>query len=187
MLRGAIRRWRDEVGSTYVLGEVRVAFGLFLFWSAWRAARELERGYFGDVLHWPIVPEAFVPSRAVYANLVLAQLLLAALVVAGRGARLALFLSAAASGYIVLCDRLQFHHNRWALCCYAFLLSLSPCDRSLSIGTRPSTRVGPLWAARLIQLQVSIVYLASGGSKLLDPDWRSGLVILERTRLHAAQ
>jgi len=186
---GAIRRWRDEVGSTYVLGHVRVALGLLLFWDSWRAARELEQGYFGDVFHWPIIPEALVASRATYANLVLARLLLAALVVAGRGARPALLLSAAAGGYVLLCDRLQFHHNRWALLCYALLLSLSPCDRSISVGSTgapPGAGVGPLWAARLAQLQVSIVYLASGGSKLLDPDWRSGVVLLERTRLQAA-
>jgi vitamin K-dependent gamma-carboxylase-like protein len=181
-----VRRWRDEVGSTYVLGEVRVALGVLLFWNAWRAAREFEQGYFGDVFHWPIVPESFVPSHALYANIVLAQLLLAALVVAGRGARLALFLSAVAGIYLLCCDRMQFHHNRWALFCYAWLLSLSPCDRSLAVGRPKSTTVGPLWAARLAQVQVSIVYLASGGSKLLDADWRSGLVILERIRLHMA-
>jgi hypothetical protein len=181
----AIRRWRDEVGSTYVLGEVRVALGVLLFWNAWRAANELEHGYFGDVFHWPIVPEALVPSRALYANIVLAQMLLAALIVAGRGARQALFLSAVAGTYLLLCDRMQFHHNRWALFCYALLLSLSPCDASLCLGRPKSLTVGPLWAARLAQMQVSIVYLASGGSKLLDPDWRSGLVVLERVRLQA--
>jgi hypothetical protein len=182
----AIRRWRDEVGSLYVLGEVRVALGLLLFWNALRAARELEQGYFGDVFHWPIVPESFVPSHATYANLLLAQLLLAALVVAGRGARVALLLSAITGGYVLLCDRMQFHHNRAALFCYALLLSLAPCDRSFSIGAPVGANVGLLWAARLTQLQVSIVYLASGGSKLLDADWRSGVVILERVRLQAA-
>jgi hypothetical protein len=40
--------------------------------------------------------------------------------------------------------------------------------------------MGLLWASRLAQLQVSIVYLASGGSKLLDPDWRDGIVIGDR-------
>jgi hypothetical protein len=37
----------------------------------------------------------------------------------------------------------------------------------------------------LAQLQVSIVYLASGGSKLLDPDWRDGLVLADRIARHA--
>jgi hypothetical protein len=34
---------------------------------------------------------------------------------------------------------------------------------------------------------VALVYLASGGSKLLDPDWRSGRVLLGRVALYGGQ
>jgi vitamin K-dependent gamma-carboxylase-like protein len=181
----AIRRWRDEVGDVYLLGAVRVALGVLLFANALRAARELQDGYFGDGFHWPILPERLVPSRTIYAVLVVAQVLLAVLVVAGYRARPALFASALAGTYVLFCDRLQFHHNRWALFCYSLLVALSPCDRSFYIaGDLVSTRVGPLWAARLAQLQLSIIYLSSGGSKLLDDDWRGGRVLLERFRLY---
>jgi hypothetical protein len=184
----AIRRWRDELGDAYVLGAVRVALGLLLFANALRAMRELQRGYFGDVFHWTMLPEGLVPSRTGYTALVVAQVLLAVLVVAGYRARSALFASALAGAYVLFCDRLQFHHNRWALFCYSLLLALSPCDRSFFIaGEVPSTRIGPLWAARLAQLQVSIIYLASGGSKLLDSDWRGGRVLLERFHLYGSQ
>src|ERR1019366_8399483 len=88
-------------------------------------------------------------------------------------------------------DRVQFHHNRWAMACYALLLSLSPRDGCYALAARRSgsrvgsparsrgpsqvrSRVGPLWAARLAQVQVSIIYFASGGSKFFDPDWRDG-------------
>ncbi len=194
----AIRRWRDEVGDTTALGGARVVLGLLLLDNGLRAWRELGHGYFGDFFHWPIVPEWLVPARPVYVALVIAQVLLAALVVAGhRGvARLALFASALAGAYVLSCDRLQFHNNRWALFCYALLLSLAPCDRSFSVTAFGSparspaptaTLSGPLWAARLAQVQVSLIYLASGGSKLLDPDWRSGKVLLVRTVLGSAQ
>jgi hypothetical protein len=185
----AVRRWRDAMGDAYALGLVRIALGLLLFAGALRAARELEDEYFGDVFHWPIVPEALVPSRGVYALLVVAQVLLAALVVAGhRGsARPALLLSALLGTYVLLCDRLQFHNNRWALDVYAALLAFAPCDRSFQLGPPPATRVGPLWAARLAQIQLALIYVASGGSKLLDPDWRDGRVLLERFRLYGPQ
>jgi hypothetical protein len=177
----ALRRWRDEVGDTYVLGEVRVALGLLLFANALRGVQELEQGYFGDVFHWPLIPEAWVPSRSAYTLIVVAQVLLSAVVVAGYRARTALFASAFLVFYVSACDRVQFHNNRIALAYYALLLSLAPCDRSFFIGGEDrATRVGPMWAARLAQAQVSIIYLASGGSKLLDPDWRSGRVIFER-------
>jgi hypothetical protein len=184
-MRDRIARWRDELGDTYVLGVVRVAFGVLLFANALRAARELQDGYFGDVFHWPLFPESFVPSRSVYGTIVAVQVLLSALVVAGHRARGALFASAVLGAYVLFCDRLQFHHNRWALFCYAFLLSFAPCDRSFTVGTvLPATRVGPMWAARLAALQVSIIYVASGGSKLLDPDWRGGRVVYERIALY---
>ena len=187
MAWSAIRRWRDELGDVYVLGAVRVALGLLLFANALRALRELQRGYFGDAFHWPILPEGLVPSRTGYTALVVSQVLLAMLVVAGYRARLALCASALAGTYLLLCDRLQFHHNRWALFCYSLLLSLSPCDRSFFIaGEILGTRTASLWAARLTQLQVSIIYLASGGWKLLDSDWRGGRVLLERFHLYGS-
>jgi len=180
-----LRRWRDEEGDVYVLGVVRVALGGLLFANALRAANELRRGYFGDAFHWPILSEALVPSNSVYSVVVLAQLVLAVLVVVGLRARDALLASSLLGTYVLLCDRLEYHHNRWALFCYAGLLAFAPCDRSVRLGAITGARVGPLWAARLAQLQVSIIYLASGGSKLLDPDWRSGRVLLERFRLYA--
>jgi hypothetical protein len=183
MLR-ILRRWRDEQGDTFVLGAVRVALGLLLLANAARAVDELRLGYFGDAFHWPIVAEALVPSRAVAWVLVVGQLVLAVLVVVGVRARDALLASALLGTYFLLCDRLQFHHNRWALFGYAGLLAFAPCDRSFRLGSYPGPRVGPLWAARLAQLQVSLIYLASGGSKLVDPDWRSGRVLLERFRLY---
>jgi hypothetical protein len=188
MTLAAIRRWRDEVGDAYALGVVRVALGVLLFANALRALSELRSGFFGDAFHWPFVPEALVPSSSVYDVIVLVEILLAVLVVAGHAARPALLASALLGTYVLLCDRLQFHNNRWALFCYALLLSLAPCDRSLYVAGAPaSTRVGPLWAARLAQLQVSFIYVASGGSKLLDPDWRGGLVVMERLRLYGHQ
>jgi hypothetical protein len=111
---------------------------------------------------------------------VLAQAIVAAMAALGLRARQALFASSLLGTYVLLCDRLQFHNNRWALACYALLFSLTPCDRR-------DPREGPLWAARLAQVQVTLIYLASGGSKLLDADWRSGRVILERFAMYGYQ
>ena len=181
----AIRRWRDETGDTYLLGAVRVAVGLLLAGSALRAGSDLQGGYFGDVFHWPILPERLVPSRSAYGGIVVAEGILATLVVVGLQARVALLTAALVGTYVLLCDRLQFHHNRWALLCYALLLAFAPCDRSFSVAGRKGPSTGALWAARLAQLQVSMIYVASGGSKLLDPDWRDGKVVLERLVMSA--
>ena len=189
-MMAAIRRWRDEVGDAYVLGLVRVAIGCFLFWHALGSARELENGYFGDVFHMPIVPEAWVASHHVYTWITAARLLLAVLVTIGYVPRLALLASALLGLYVILCDRIGYHHNRYALDCFAFLLAFTPCDRSFMIHggvTTVTSRTGGLWAQRLAQFQLSLIYIASGGSKLVDPDWRDGQVMLDRITRYSYQ
>ncbi len=184
----AIRRFRDEVADGYVLGPVRAALGALLGWHALVAGEQLAKvGYFGDVLHVSMLPDILVPSGRLYAVVVAARVCLAVMVVIGIWARPALFVSALLGVWMLLCDRLQFHHNRYSLYCYALLLAFTPCDRSWRAieGAVAEPRTGPFWAVRLAQIQVSIVYLASGGSKLLDPDWRGGLVLADRIARHA--
>ena len=184
----ALVRFRDEIADGYVLGPVRAAIGALLGWHALVAAEELAKvAYFGDTFHLPMIPEGMVPSRSVYALVLAARVCLAVMVAIGIWARPALAASAALGVWLLLCDRNQFHHNRYSLFCYAFLLSLTPCDRSWrgSEPAVPEPRAGPFWGVRLLQLQVSIIYLASGGSKLADPDWRDGLVLGDRIRRYA--
>jgi hypothetical protein len=184
-------RWLTELGDTYVLGLARVFLGSMVFWEALGWARELAvGGYFGDGLHLPFLPEAFVPSRLLYTGVLASMLVLAALATVGHRARPALGASAMLGLYVILCDRIQFHHNRYALFCFAGLLALSPCDRSFLITENiesPAPRIGPLWAQRVAQTQLSLIYLASGGGKLLDPDWRDGVVLADRVARHSAE
>jgi hypothetical protein len=181
-VRGLIERLRTESGDPYVLGLVRVGIGGFLFWHALGAARELsEVGYFGASFHLPFLDGLTAPSRTVYVGILALRMLLAVMVTVGLAARPALLGSALLGLYVLLLDRLQFHHNRYSLLLFAFLLSFTRCDQSLSLAAPPGLRMEtPLWAVRLMQVQVSLMYLASGGSKLLDRDWREGLVIGDR-------
>lgn len=186
----ALRRFTDEIADGYVLGPVRAVLGALLGYHALVAAEELARlGYFGDMFHASLLPDVLVPSHRLYALLLAARVCLAVMIVIGVWARPALALSAFMGMWILVCDRNQFHHNRYSLYLYAFLLAFTPCDRSWR-ATEPDVaepRTGPFWAVHLAQVQVSIVYLASGGSKLLDPDWRNGLVLADRITRHAAQ
>jgi hypothetical protein len=184
----ALARFRDEFADGYILGPVRAVIGALLGWQALSGAEELAKfGYFGDLFHVPMIPDTFVPSHRVYAVLLAMRVCLAVMVAIGIWARPALALSALVGFWVLLCDRNQFHHNRYSLFCYALLLSLTPCDRSwrATEPAVPEPRRGPFWAVHLAQLQISIVYLASGGSKLLDPDWRDGLVLGDRITRHA--
>lgn len=181
------KRLRIEGGDTYVLGLVRVGIGVLLFWHALGWARDLaDNGFFGDRFHMPFIPESLVPPRPVWVFLIAMRLMFAAMATVGQGARQGLFGSALLGMYSLLCDRLDYHHNRYALFLFAFLISFAPCERAFSIvGQADDPREGPLWAQRLAQAQVSIIYLASGLAKLLDPDWRGGIVLSERMSKNA--
>lgn len=187
-MRSWLQRFKDEIADGYVLGPVRVAIGALLGWQALAAAEELEQvGYFGDTFHVSMLPEALVPPHNLYPLLLAVRVILAIMIMFGVWARPALAISALLGFWLLFCDRLQFHHNRYSLYCYALLLALTPCDRSwrATESAVPEPRTGPFWAVRLAQLQISLVYLASGGSKLLDPDWRSGIVLSDRITRHA--
>lgn len=186
----AIRRFTDEIADGYVLGPVRAVLGCLLGYHALTAAEELARlGYFGDMFHASMLPDVLVPSGRLYALLLAARVCLAVMIVIGVWARPALATSALFGTWMLVCDRNQFHHNRYSLFLFAFLLALTPCDRSwrATEPAVPEPRTGPFWGVRLAQLQVSIIYLASGGSKLLDPEWRNGLVLADRVMRHADQ
>jgi len=112
-----------------------------------------------------------------------AMLTMGALVVAGIAARPSLFLSGIAGIYLLLCDRMRYHHHIYTLYLMALLVAFMPCDRSWARGRRfapDEERIGPLWAMRLLQLQLTLIYVASGGSKLFDAEWRSGAVLADR-------
>lgn len=172
-----------EEGDTYLLALVRLSMGCLLLVQVWKAASYFARvGYFGEHFHLPLVPEAWVPTRPVYLSLLAVQALGAMAAVMGRLARTGLLVSSLTGLYLLVCDRLQYHNNRYVLLLIGLLLAFTPCDRYLVFPppSAPIERRGPLWARRLIQGQLALVYLASGGGKLLDPDWRGGQVIRVR-------
>jgi hypothetical protein len=170
-----LRRLRDQTGDTFLLAVVRVGFGLLLVNEAWLGTQQFrDAGDFGGYFHQPFLPESVVPTAGVYQVVLAAQLVTAVLVVAGRGARPALLVAAALLVYVMLCDRLWFHHYRHTMAAFATLLAFAPCDRYFVLGRAANVAPGPLWAQNAIKAQVSLMYLASGGSKLLDPEWRGG-------------
>jgi hypothetical protein len=173
-----LRGLRDAEGDALLLGFVRIGFGVLLLNEAWLATQQLRlAGFFGDYFHQPMLPEWLVVSEGSYRAILVAQWIAAVAIISGRAARPALAIAAALLVYVMLCDRLWFHHYRHTMAAFATLLAFTPCDQHLVLGRLPRPGPVPLWAAQAMKLQVSVMYLASGGSKLLDPDWRGGLMM----------
>ena len=177
-----VARWSTEEGDPYPASLVRAVVAALIGYAVIRRFSELSRdGYFGNLFHLPIWPEAIVPSATVYTALLGLQLVTAAAALVGVWPRQAIFATSLVGLFLLGCDRLQYHNNRYALLLMGFLLSFAPCDQRLTIWPRPVAKSrGPLWAQRLVQLQASMIYIASGGTKLLDHDWRTGLVLGDR-------
>jgi len=175
-----------EERDAYLLGMLRVALACLLFLNSARLALEFSRGgYFGEFFHLPVVPEAWVPSRAGYQAILGIQLISAVSAAIGLWPRATLGLASSLGLYVLTLDRLQYHNNRYALLLLGFVLAVCPCDRAWLLVRRPHTlplpeRIAPTFARRLFQAQVSIIYLGSVTGKLLDPDWRGGQVLLMR-------
>lgn len=88
----------------------------------------------------------------------------------------------------LLLSQTHFRHNRAFLAMLLGGLALVPAGRVLSVDawwrrvrrrTAPSS-TAPVWPLLLLRAQVSLVYLTSGVSKLIDPDWLSGVVLWDR-------
>ena len=184
---GAVVKWLNEERDAYLLGLVRCLLGLLLAVNVWQRFEELQHwGYFGDVFHVPFVPEGWVPSHGTYELLLGIELIGGLLGFAGFFGREGLFVGSSIGLYLLACDRLQYHNNRFALLLACFLCAFTASDRSFLLhrGRRHALpleeRLGPTLPRRLLQLQVSAIYLSSGGGKLFDPDWRGGQSMLVR-------
>lgn len=183
----AFKRFFAEERDALVLGVLRISISVLLLFNGLRLILEFWRtGYFGDYFHIPLLPEAWLPSSSGYGLLLGLQAFATLFAFCGVWPREALLTASSLGLYFLLCDRLQYHNNRYALLLLAFLLAFTPCDRSLLLvrgrnHTLPrEQRIAPTFARRLFQLQVSLIYLGSSGGKLFDADWRSGQVLFMR-------
>ena len=180
-------KWLTEERDAYLLGLMRFLFAVLLCVQVWARFDEIEYwGYFGANFHLPFVPEAWVPSLSTYRLLLGLEFAGALFGVVGWFGREGLFVGSSIGLFLMLCDRLQYHNNRFSLLLFCFLCAFCPCDRSFLLyrgrahALPAELRSGPTLPRRLMQLQVSLLYLSSGGGKLLDPDWRGGQTMLLR-------
>jgi len=189
-MSAALKAWRrifDEEREAFVLGLLRLSISALLFFNGLRLVLEFSHnGYFADYFHIPLIPERWLPDHSGYQLLLGAQALAAVCAFVGIWPRESLFAASSLGLYFLLCDRLQYHNNRYALLLLGFVLAFAPCDRSFLLvrGRRHALpreqRIAPTFARRLFQIQVTLIYLGSTGGKLLDLDWRSGQVLFRR-------
>ncbi len=179
----------DEEGSVRAVALVRLLFGPIVVFHLWDFLTDALRGStYQDRFHEPFWPWMPNPPEAVYTLLISIGVLAGVAMTVGLASRVATTTAFVVVGYNLLLDQTSFQHNRAFLLMNLGLLALQRTDRALSIdawryrrrfGHPPSDMalIWPLWLHRIL---LASVYLASSVSKLLDPDWRTGLVIWDR-------
>jgi len=156
---------------------LRVPVGLIAAWYLIDVARH-ERDY-RDHFHRPYRFFGWLPDLgpAAMATVMIAGAVAALAMVAGVYPRVTSKLTLAAVGYHLALSATNFHHNRAYLAIALFALAAARLDRD----------EGPAWPLWLLRVQCSVVYAASGVSKLVDPDWIGGTVTWLRVVHQEAQ
>lgn len=162
----------DRRGDVQAVALMRVLFGAIVIRHFWpELTADVTPVEHFHVPWWSWLP---TPSAGLYRGLVIAGCCGGAAMLLRPIARAGTMIAFAVTLYLLFVDMTTFSHNRGFLVWLLFGLALIPARRP--------TGGRLLWPLFLMRVVASSVYLASGGSKLLDPDWRSGLVLFDRVR-----
>ena len=125
---------------------------------------------------YPLLP------RGLYVALLWSAVVAGLLVSVGIVTRIASWWCAAAVGYNLFLSQTHYHHNRAFLLILLVGVAVLPVgsrlslDRVLHVPSVLSIGRGRRLALEVLRLEVALVYIASGFSKLIDPDWWGGTV-----------
>jgi HTTM domain len=141
-----------------------------------------------DLFHEPYASWYPELPRALYVTLLWIAALAAFAMTIGLATRIATVITFAAVTYNLFVSTTHMHNNRAYLLIVLAALAVAPCGREFSVDAHIRSRHGrplldpnaPGWPLWLLRFEASVVYGASGVSKLLDPDWFGGRVAWER-------
>jgi hypothetical protein len=176
----------DRAGDLWPVGVARILLGPVVVLHLWGTVGDALGGRtYQDRFHVPFFAWLPDPPEPVYAGLLVVGVAAGVAMAAGRRTRLATTVGAAVVAYNLLLDQTGFRHNRAFLALVLGGLALAGRSDHVTLRTvfAPVGRVSrpdTLWPLWLLRALVSSVYLASGVSKLLHEDWRSGLVLHDR-------
>lgn len=172
----------DRVGSIRAMAVLRVVLGPVVVVHLWPDVADAWRGVtYLDRFHEPWF--AFLPEFPAWVQVALVHVGVAGALAmtVGWATRLAVPLAAVGVTGNLFLTQTHFRHNRAFLVFLLWAVACSASDRTLSLDARRRRDAAPLWPMWTMRVLASSVYLASGVSKLIDPDWVGGLVLWDRS------
>jgi hypothetical protein len=179
----------EQYGSVRAIAVLRIAIGPITLLHLRPFLRDARAGVsYTDHFWEPFVSWFPVLSDRTWFALLWFGAATAVLMTIGLGTRIASAATFAVVAFNLLLSQTHFHHNTVFLAIVLFGVALLPSGRELSADAWLRRRLHrpvlpkdvPLWPLWLLRGQLSLVYLASGVSKLIDPDWFGGLVLWDR-------
>lgn len=190
--RSLVEWWAEvyaRVGDLRAVAVLRIVLGPIVVLHLAPFLREARDGVHYDDHFWsPYASWMPRPSGELWELALMVGVGAAVLMTVGLATRIATVVAFVVVAGNLLVSTTHFGHNRTFLAIVLGGLALLPVGRQLSLdawwrrarGRAGATDTAPLWPLMLLRTQVSLVYLASGVSKLVDPDWFGGLVLWDR-------
>lgn len=148
------------------LSFLRVLLGPIVVLHLWPFLNDARHGHiYRDTFHEPYASWYPELPRSLYVALLCVGALAAVAMSVGIARRAATITAAAVVGYNLFLSTTHVHNNRAVLFVVLLLLAVAP-----------DADEGSAWPLWLLRVELAGVYLGSGLSKLLDPDWFGGTV-----------
>ena len=179
----------ERMGDVSALSVLRIVLGPVVVVHLWPFLADARAGIYYDDHFWsPYAAWIPRPSGELWALLLWVGMVGAVLMSLGVVTRLSTSVTFVVVAGNLLLSETHFRHNRAFLAILLFGLALLPTGRTRSFDAwwrrrRHLAALRPealLWPLVMLRVQVSLVYFASGFSKLVDPDWLGGLVLWDR-------
>jgi hypothetical protein len=171
------------------LALLRVLVGPIAFVHLWPFLSDALAGHiYRDTFTEPYASWYPDLPRGAYTAVLAVGVVAAAAMTVGLLTRLATAATFGVVAYNLFLSTTHVHNNRAYLTIVLAGLAVVPCGRELSVdawwrarrGLAPLAARGPGWPLWLLRFEASVVYGASGLSKLLDHDWFGGTVTWHR-------
>jgi hypothetical protein len=194
---GSWRAFWFALKPAYTLGLVRIAFGALVFLWALELKEDLydrfgSQGFFPQPLSRPFVWSMFHIFPSDNAVLIgwIALIVGSIALIVGWHSRLAAILVFVLILSFERRNPVVFNAGDALIRIEALFLALGPCGAALSLDQRRRTgsffsaQERKLWVLRLMQIQVSVIYLATVVAKLNGDTWQDGTAVSYTLRLY---
>ncbi len=169
--------WIDQKRPLEPVGLFRIVVGAMVLVHVAAFFRAGESEFYRDsfyVPYWDWIPE---PSSFQYRLLLWGIVGCGIAIILGLRSRILFPATFVLMAYHLFLNMIWYRHNRYLMILSLFWLCFMARDPLVLFSRRVSENAQYYWPMIMVRVQMSLIYLSSGTSKFLDPDWSGGYVM----------